>query len=169
MSAQPSIFAETCHYAVFEPMQATDLDEVQAIERTLYAFPWTKGNFRDSLDAGYSAWVLRDHAVTAGSSIMGYFLLMDAVDEAHLLNVSVATSHQRRGLGVVMLQKAAEIVRSVGARSLILEVRPSNTRAIAIYERYGFRRIGVRRGYYPHHQANPSLREDAWVMRFEIS
>ena len=168
MSAQLFTPFEASQYASLQPMQMTDLDEVQAIERTLYAFPWTKGNFGDSLEAGYSAWVLRDHAGLPGATIIGYFLLMNAVDEAHLLNVSIAAIHQGRGLGVVLLQKAAEIARGGRARSMILEVRPSNTRALSIYERFGFRRIGVRRGYYPHQQSNPSLREDAWVMRFDL-
>jgi ribosomal-protein-alanine N-acetyltransferase len=153
------------HIAAFDrfdyaPMTAADLDEVYALELTVYPHPWSRGNFADSLNAGYHAWVLRDHGELAG-----YFLLMAAVDEAHLLNVSVAANRQGQGLGLYLLDKVAACARGLGAGSVLLEVRPSNLRALKIYLRYGFVEIGRRKAYYPAHNGQ---REDAIVMRFEL-
>ena len=144
----------------FEPMTAEHLDEVTAVEREIYPFPWTRGNFRDSLLAGNSAWLLRgaDHALIA------YAILMLAVDEAHLLNLSVAAPYQGRGHGWRTLDWTAALARERGARSMLLEVRPSNPAAQRLYARYGFERIGVRRGYYPAKVG----REDALVLRIAL-
>jgi len=141
----------------FAPMTAADLDDVAAVEQQIYLFPWTRGNFADSLNAGYSAWVLRD----AAGRLQSYAVNMLAVDEAHLLNLSVARDAQRRGLGWRALEWIAEVARGHGARTLLLEVRPSNPAALRLYQRYGFERVGLRRGYYPARDG----REDALVMR----
>ena len=90
---------------------------------------------------------------------------MMALDEAHLLNVSVASTHQRRGLGLYLLDKVAACARGLGAESVLLEVRPSNRRALDVYQRYGFANIGRRKAYYPAHDGQ---REDAIVMRFQL-
>lgn len=142
------------------PMTTADLDDVAAAEELIYPFPWTRGNFADSLAAGYSAWVLRDPA----GRLQAYAIMMLAVDEAHLLNLSVAREAQRRGLGWRTLEWIAEVARGHGAQSLLLEVRPSNPAAVRLYQRYGFERVGVRRGYYPARDG----REDALVMRVTL-
>jgi len=144
----------------YAPMTAIDLDDVVAVEQDIYPFPWTRGNFADSLNAGYSGWVLR----SADGSLQAYGIVMIAPDEAHLLNLSVARGFQRCGLGWRTLEWMAAAAREHGARTLLLEVRPSNPAALRLYERYGFQRIGVRRGYYPAHDG----REDAIVMRIAL-
>lgn len=144
----------------FVPMSAEDLDAVAQIERDLYPFPWTRGNFSDALQVGNSVWTLRD----VHQQVCAYAVLMIAVDEAHLLNLSVARAHQRQGLGWRMLDWMALRAREHGAHQLILEVRPSNPDARRLYERYGFKTIGVRRGYYPAEGG----REDADVMRLDL-
>lgn len=143
------------------PMAMGDVDDVYALETSVYPHPWTRNNFVDSLAAGYHGWVLRDDAGT----LAGYFLLMAAVDEAHLLNVAVAAPRQRQGLALYLLDKAAACARGLSMVSMLLEVRPSNTRALDIYERYGFVQIGRRKGYYPAHDGQ---REDAIVMRYTL-
>jgi [ribosomal protein S18]-alanine N-acetyltransferase len=137
-----------------EPMREEDLDEVVAIEKAIYTHPWTRGNFSDSVRAAYDCrtWRLE-------GELVGYFILMSAAGEAHLLNLSVAARYQRSGHGSALLREALELARRHGARGLFLEVRPSNSPAQALYMRFGFRRIAVRRGYYPAH----SGREDALV------
>lgn len=145
----------------FQPMREWDLDDVVAIEESVYPFPWSRKNFSDSLSAGYDAWVLRN----ARGELLGYFLAMYAVDEAHLLNVAVAAGKQHQGLGRRMLDKLAGRAREFGMTSILLEVRPSNGRALEIYGRYGYETIGVRKGYYP---AGPAGREDAIVMRYTL-
>jgi ribosomal-protein-alanine N-acetyltransferase len=145
----------------YEPMRQSDLGEVLALEERVYPHPWSMGNFVDSLSSNYEAWVLRDH----NGDLLGYFLLMAIVDEAHLLNVAVSAEMQGQGLGRFLLNQAVACARGLGMESVLLEVRPSNTRALAIYERYGFKHIGRRKGYYP---AAGQQREDAIVMRFEV-
>lgn len=145
----------------YAPMVVGDVDEVFALEASVYPHPWTRGNFIDSLSSGYNSWVLRD----AGGALVGYFLLMAVVDEAHLLNVAVAAHRQREGLGRYLLDKIAACARGLTMESILLEVRPSNLRALQIYERYGFTEIGRRRAYYPAHNGQ---REDAIVMRFVL-
>jgi ribosomal-protein-alanine N-acetyltransferase len=140
-------------------MRERDLDEVMAIEGAIYAYPWTRGNFVDSLRAGYECRVLRQ-----GAELLGYFVLMVAAGEAHLLNLSIAVAHQRTGHGSMLLGDAMALARKLGARSLFLEVRPSNRAAQAFYTRFGFRKIAVRRGYYPAH----SGREDALVLTLPL-
>ena len=142
------------------PMRLEDVDEVLAIEEDLYPFPWTRGNFVDSIASGYSAWGYR-----VDGELVGYFVLMMAVDEAHLLNISVAAQRQRMGFGARLLNHARQGARQAGATSLLLEVRPSNEKALALYRRFGFRQIGVRRAYYPAAQG----REDALVLRHVLA
>jgi ribosomal-protein-alanine N-acetyltransferase len=137
------------------PMSARDLDDVLRIEFRVYSHPWGRGNFTDSIDNGHSAWVCR-----AGGGLVGYFVLMLAVDEAHLLNISVAEKSQGTGFGARLLRHAMDVAARGGAGSLLLEVRPSNDRALALYRHFGFRQIGVRRGYYPASAG----REDALVL-----
>lgn len=143
-----------------EAMRASDLDEVMAIESAIYSHPWTRGNFLDSLRAGYDCRVWR-----AEGELVGYFILMAAAGEAHLLNLSIAARHQRSGHGRALLREAAELARRRGAASLFLEVRPSNLAAQALYARFGFRRVSVRKAYYPSH----SGREDALVLALALS
>lgn len=137
------------------PMCATDLDAVMAIEQSVYHFPWTRGNFSDSLAAGYSCWVLE-----CAGAVAGYGVMALGADEAHLLNLSVARDWQRRGLGRKLLTHFAKLARECHALMMFLEVRPSNTAARALYADFGFTEIAVRRKYYPAGRG----REDALVM-----
>jgi ribosomal-protein-alanine N-acetyltransferase len=146
---------------LYEPMQESDLDEVVAVEQAVYPHPWTRANFADSLSQGYQAWVLR----AQDRELLGYFLIMAIVDEAHLLNVAVSAQWQGRGLGRFLLNQSAALARGLGMESMLLEVRPSNIRALEIYQRYGFNEIGRRKGYYP---AANQQREDAIVMRYAL-
>lgn len=140
-------------------MSEADLPEVVAIEREVYTHPWTQGNFADSLHAGYHCRTLR-----LGDELIGYFILIVAAGEAHLLNLSVAAGHQRRGHGAAMLREAMQIARDAGAHNVYLEVRPGNAPAQALYAHFGFRHIAVRRHYYPV----AGGREDALVYMLEL-
>jgi ribosomal-protein-alanine N-acetyltransferase len=140
-------------------MSAADLRPVLEIEENLYEFPWTLGNFRDSLRAGYGCWVYRD-----GRQLIGYAVLMLAAGEAHLLNLSVAAHAQRRGHGRILLEHVVGIAREHEAKVLFLEVRPTNDVGQRLYAGHGFKQIGVRRGYYPAHRG----REDALVLALDL-
>jgi ribosomal-protein-alanine N-acetyltransferase len=143
------------------PMTVAELDAVVAIEAAAYPFPWTRGNFIDSLAAGYPARVLLGEQ----GRVTGYFIAMQGVDEMHLLNLTVAPSEQGRGRARFMLDELAALCRDRRARQLWLEVRESNARALRLYLHYGFTRVGVRRGYYP---AAMGKREDAAVMSLNV-
>ena len=145
----------------YAPMESADMDEVVALEQSVYPHPWSRANFTDSLANGYQAWVLRD----AKNALAGYFLLMPALDEAHLLNVAVAAERQGEGVGRYLLDKVMACARGLSMESVLLEVRPSNLRALEVYQRYGFVHIGRRKQYYP---AQDNQREDAIVMRFSL-
>lgn len=143
------------------PMTVGQLDAVLAVECEVYAFPWTRGNFIDSIAAGYIAQVL--HGAQGG--LMGYLIAMEGVDELHLLNITVAPASQGCGHARFMLDELCALGRARGAQVLWLEVRSSNLRARAVYKRYGFREVGLRRGYYPAaREQYPGGREDALVM-----
>ncbi|WP_076591510.1 ribosomal protein S18-alanine N-acetyltransferase [Herminiimonas arsenitoxidans] len=145
----------------FYRMQPTDISDVLAIENDVYPFPWTRGNFLDSINSGYETWILRD----GSGALNGYFLLMPSFDEAHLLNITVHRDLHGKGIGLLLLNKAKAVAMERKLEAILLEVRPSNTRAEKIYQRYGFTRIGVRKGYYP---APNNQREDALVMKLAL-
>jgi ribosomal-protein-alanine N-acetyltransferase len=144
------------------PMHLAHLPAVLAVEQAVYAFPWTHGNFVDSLAAGHHAHVLR----TAGGAITGYSVAMAGVQEMHLLNLTVSPPWQGRGHARALLDALVALCRRQASESLWLEVRPSNEHARRVYRRYGFEEIGLRRGYYP---AAAGQREDACVMRLVIA
>lgn len=139
----------------FRPMTEGDLDSIMLIEPHIYSHPWTRGNFNDSLKSGHIAQVLEQ-----GAEIIGYSLMMMVLDEAHLLNLSVAKAYQKRGLGRLLLEHMVAIAREKKAANMFLEVRSSNVSAIALYENMGFNEMAIRRGYYPAHHG----REDAVLM-----
>ncbi len=153
MKAEPAVQAS------FRPMRPADLELVATMERTLYSHPWSIGNFRDSLHAGYSCWIMESNG-----ELIGYGVLMLGVGEAHLLNLSVASGWQRRGLGRVLLDHFIGLARRLGTARMLLEVRPSNAAARALYARAGFLPLYVRRGYYPAEGG----REDAILMGLDI-
>ena len=155
--------------AQFEPMTTAWLDAVVAVENSAYAHPWTHANFSDSLSAGYQAQLLTaGDACGLAAPLLGYFIAMQGVGEVHLLNITVAPSHQRLGWARIMLDALAIWARGQGAQWLWLEVRVSNARAKAVYRRYGFREVGLRRDYYPSGGKGLSRREDALVMSFAL-
>ena len=158
----------------FEPMSEDALDAVHAVETTAYAHPWNHRHFLDSLRSGYPAVMLLGEplpgdaglpTVPGGEVLIGYLVAMPGVDEVHLLNITVAPVHQHQGWARLMLDALVTWSRGQGANTLWLEVRQSNAPARRLYERYGFRQVGVRRGYYP---VSSFEREDAIVMSLGI-
>lgn len=144
----------------FSPMSPDDLDWVLLHEVRLHAFPWTRGNFSDSLEAGYGCWVMRHH-----DEPVAYAVQLLVLDEAHLLNISVCVEAQRRGHARRLLDFLFLKARERGATQMFLEVRPSNLPALALYKKMAFQSIGRRARYYP---AADGGREDAIVMRRDL-
>ncbi|MSQ89283.1 MAG: ribosomal-protein-alanine N-acetyltransferase [Betaproteobacteria bacterium] len=142
-----------------ERMLDSDLSEVLAIENAIYTHPWTRGNFSDSLRAVYECWTWR-----LDDELLGYFVLLVAAGEGHLLNLSVAVAHQRCGHGSALLKEAMRLARSRGAQHIFLEVRSGNLGAKALYRHFDFRQVAVRPDYYPAHGG----REDALVLSLAL-
>lgn len=150
MSAQPDNFCST------RLMTSDDVAAVARIEQASYDFPWKAHLFDDCLRARYRCFV----ATAAGATVVGYGLLSVVLDEAHVLNLCVASSWRRRGIARLLLDRMLAEAAGAQARAIMLEVRPSNRGARKLYADYGFTRIGTRPRYYPA----ASGREDAWLL-----
>ncbi len=140
-------------------LRESDLTVVMAIEVRGYPFPWTRGIFVDCLRAGYPGL-----AMERDGELIGYGMLSIAADEAHVLNICIDPLTQSRGLGRQLLRALVQLAGDRGAQRVVLEVRPSNTPALALYHSEGFNEIGRRPRYYPAAQG----REDAVVMAIEL-
>jgi [ribosomal protein S18]-alanine N-acetyltransferase len=154
MSAQPHTLPQ------FRRMRALDLEIVAAHEAAAFEAPWTRGNFKDALEAGYDCWLM-----LLGHEIIGHAIVLHAAGEAHLLNLTVALAWQRRGHGKILLQHLINESKAQRSEVMLLEVRPSNRAALALYERFGFDQIGLRRNYYPRRAGGF---EDAWVLSLVV-
>jgi ribosomal-protein-alanine N-acetyltransferase len=141
-------------------MTLADLDEVMVIEEAIYSFPWTRGIFRDCLSVGYPCRVLQ-----VDGEVVAYAILSVAAGEAHILTLCVSPETRRQGYGELMLADLLQLARERRADSIYLEVRPSNQAAIRLYEKTGFKEIGIRPDYYPDEFG----REDAMVMAMTLS
>lgn len=140
-------------------MTAADLDAVAEAERCVYPFPWSRGNFADSLAAGHGAWLAQEDG-----HMTGYAVMMQVLDEAHLLNITILPELQRQGRGSALLMHLMDLARAQALNRMLLEVRPGNLAGQALYRHHGFAEIGRRRDYYPAHGG----REDAIVMARDI-
>lgn len=142
------------------PMREADVPAALLVDQASYEFPWTAGNFIDSIHAGYHCWVYE-----AGGQAIGHAVLMSVFDEAHLLNLAISPNWQRQGLGAALLQYVQQQARALAIKTIYLEVRPSNTAAVRLYDRNGFEGFAIRKDYYP---AKNNRREDALVMRCHL-
>ena len=129
------------------------------IEKRAYPYPWSKGVFKDCLNAGYCCQLIETQGIA-----VGYGVLSVALDEAHLLNLCIDPDWQGQGLARHLLWHLCELAGAYGAGALFLEVRPSNTTALRLYRNAGFCEVGTRRGYYPATRG----REDALIMALTL-
>lgn len=144
---------------ILRDMTEADLDAVLDIEREVHAHPWTRGNFSDALQSKYLCKVYESE-----QSMLGYAVMMLAVDEAELLDIAIAAQYQRHGWGHKLLEEMMVLARRNDMRRVVLEVRASNEAAIGLYKSMGFTDIGLRRDYYPAENG----REDAILMEREL-
>lgn len=140
-------------------MTEADLDAVAEAEERIHRFPWTRGNFADSLAAGHACWLGLD-----GGRMAGYAVTMQVVDEIQLLNISVLPELQRGGRGSALLLRLFDLAGMHAATRMLLEVRDGNVAARGFYQRHGFDEIARRRDYYRNHEG----REDAIVMARDL-
>jgi ribosomal-protein-alanine N-acetyltransferase len=137
------------------PLELSDLDAIEAIERVSYPTPWSRSMFAGELAKPSS---LSLAAVGEDGVLLGYLVLSRYVDAWHVMNVAVAPARRRQGIASALLERLFEVTRDDSRRGYTLEVRVSNIAAIRLYERFGFRSRGIRRGYYVDN------REDALIM-----
>lgn len=136
-------------------LELDDLDAIEAIEQVSYPAPWSRAMFVGELSKATARSL---GAVDADGDLIGYLVLSRYVDAWHVMNVAIAPAHRRRGVASALLEQVFAETAEDARRGYTLEVRVSNTAAIALYERFGFRSSGVRRGYYTDN------REDALIM-----
>jgi [ribosomal protein S18]-alanine N-acetyltransferase len=142
-----------------EPMRSADLEEVLAIERASFSMPWSRGAFLYELEQNR---VARCYVVREDGRLIGYICLWEVADEVHITNVAVHPDLRRRGVGRSLLSAVLDDARQRKLRLVVLEVRPSNAEALGLYESFGFRVVGRRRGYYY------DTGEDALVMEASL-
>jgi ribosomal-protein-alanine N-acetyltransferase len=147
------------HELYLRPLKDDDLEEVLAIEGKVYQFPWSRQIFKDCLQIGYSSWGL----IKEGR-LVGYAIVSIAVQEAHILNICIDPEYQRQGLGYHFVEELFIVAKENNAAHVFLEVRPSNTAAVSLYEQIGFKEIGRRKNYYP----GKVNREDALVLSYDL-
>ncbi len=137
-------------------MQPSDLDRVILTEREIFLFPWSQGNFADSIKSGYICQVLEQT-----NTLIGYGIMMISPEEAHLLTLGIAANWQKKGWGRKLLQHFIQLAQEENVKSIFLDVRESNLGAAQLYKQIGFQHIATRKGYYPAMCG----REDALVMQ----
>ena len=142
-----------------ERMLSADLEEVLAIERASFSMPWSRGAFLYELEQNH---VARCYVVREVGRVIGYLCLWEVADELHITNIAVHPGLRRRGIGRALLSAVLDDGRQRALRLVVLEVRPSNVGALGIYESFGFRVVGRRRGYYY------DTGEDALVMEASL-
>ncbi|NVN91909.1 MAG: ribosomal protein S18-alanine N-acetyltransferase [Desulfuromonadales bacterium] len=126
------------------PMETSDLDDVLLIEQASFPTPWKREHFLQEIHSHLS---FPSVAVSHGA-VIGYVCVMSLFEEAQIMDIAVAPGQRGRGVGDMLVEQAIAIAREKGAEQLVLEVRESNLAAIGLYERFGFVRYFVRKGYY---------------------
>jgi ribosomal-protein-alanine N-acetyltransferase len=144
----------------FRRMTVQDLEQVMRIERQVYQFPWTERIFSDCIRVGYQCWL-----ALLQQQVVGHAVISVVADESHMLNLSIARTHQGKGYGRQFVHFLVDQARRQQAQTMLLEVRPSNTVAISCYNAAGFNEIGSRKDYYPATDG----REDALLLAKHIT
>ncbi len=143
----------------FRQMALEDISAVIQLENEVYQFPWTGRIFKDCIRVGYDCWLAH-----LGNTVVAHAVISIAAGESHILNLSVTRNHQGKGIGKQFIQFLLNIARNKRAQIMMLEVRPSNIRAINCYSSAGFNEIGCRKDYYPA----PNGKEDALLFAKQI-
>jgi len=135
-------------------MTEQDLDAIMKIEKESFTLPWSRDSYRGELINQFANYLVCDFA----GDIVGYAGAWIVFEDAHITNIAIAKSFRNKGLGTVLMQEIEKIARSKEALRIILEVRPSNTSALAMYEKLGYVQTGIREAYYSDNG------EDALIM-----
>ena len=161
----PFFFLNDTLHVVIELAQISDIDEIVALEHRAFPFPWSRNVLLGEIDGehfsyAYVARLIGEDGIP--DKIIGYHFFWLVADELHILNIAVDPDYQGCGLGTLLMNFAADFGRERGARSMLLEVRVSNTPAQALYHKLGFQQVGLRKKYYADNK------EDAYAMTKEL-
>lgn len=148
------------YYIMLRTLFRSDISQLLPIEKSVHVSPWTEETFLVCFQAGYAGWV-----VEVDQRIVGFIIVTQGHEESHVLNLCVAHAYQRKGYGRLLLERALSEAKKRGIHIAYLEVRRSNTPAIALYEKMSFQQIGERVGYYPTVAGN----EDALVFAVSLA
>jgi ribosomal-protein-alanine N-acetyltransferase len=139
-----------------------DIYQLWLIEKSSFSSPWSFWCFFSELANPISAFLLAGPAPPQPWEIQGYIVYWVAAQEMHILNLAVHPGHRRLGVGKFLLTEALARARAAGAELAWLEVRPSNTAALSLYDSFGFTQTGRRRKYYEDNQEDALLLTFAW-------
>lgn len=151
------------NHSVIRKMTVADVPAVCVLDQKVDLAPWSEKVVSDCIRVGYECWVL-----TVELQVVGFGIISYGANEAHLLKISISPEHHRQGLGQKMLQHLMSMAKIHGSDELFLEVRASNTPAIALYQKFHFVEIGLRKGYYPANEALGVPKEDAITMALPL-
>jgi len=140
-------------------MRREDVDAVVAIEMEAFSSPWRQETFMELIDRPTAELLVMEHG---DEGVVGYAVLWCVLDQGELANVAIAARMRGRGLGRALLTEVLAVAKRRGVESVFLEVRESNAPALGLYQDFGFREVGHRRGYYDH------PREDARILMAKI-
>ena len=146
------------------PMGQGDLDQVLAIERSLFATPWNRFSYENELTSRHAySYIVKSGTENNNPYIFAYTCFHLVADEMHLLKIAVHENWQQKGIASWLLKKSLDIAVKRGVERAFLEVRPTNINAIGLYKKAGFYQVGIQKGYYAETQ------EDALVMRIKLT
>jgi len=152
--------SEPSHEVAVDLMTEEDLDQVLEIEQSSFSAPWSRKLFQETLSFPASLnFVLRKRV---DNRVVGYANFYLIANEVQILNVAVAPESRKRGYAATLLTHAIAFLAQRGADEYFLEVRESNDEAMRLYQRLGFKKIGIRKRYYSE------TNEDAIVMRLKV-
>ena len=126
-------------------MRQSHLDQMAELEKICFSLPWSRDMLADELSNKHAKYYV---AVTEDGRVAGYIGMHVVLDEGYITNVTTAPEFRRQGIAKALITKVLEYCRSKGMIYITLEVRESNAGAIALYESFGFRKIGKRADYY---------------------
>ena len=143
---------------IIEKMNASHVPQIAELEKVCFADPWSVTSIETELTSRLSLW----YVAMEGDKVVGYVGSQTVIDESDVMNIAVHPDFRRQGIGEALLETLADALREKGSRGLTLEARVSNTPAVSLYEKAGFRQVGLRKNYY----RNP--KEDALILRKEL-
>lgn len=121
-----------------------DLDAVTLIEKTCFSLPWSKESFVNELVNQLAYY----QCATIDGNVVGYMGMWKICDEGHVTNVAVLPEYRKKGIASLLISKMIDVCKCSEINSMTLEVRESNYDAIRVYEKFGFKSLGIRPNYY---------------------